>query len=246
MASIGAVVRQRVLPAVLTAAGVTIIAAGLLEYGTPASAEPGRTAPPASTAPSSSDDAIGYIPPSLPPIDASPSARPSPSTDRHRIATRVVVASLGIDLPIIKQPNPAYPSCNVAMYFEDPRLGQPGSDRSIYLYAHARVGMFYPLYERATLGRHGGQRSLLGLRVDVYTSDDQVYHYQITEVRPRVKADNHFLDGPLAVTSETLWLQTSTGPGGQYPKLQVVAEPVFVEDATHAQAHPKAHPINCA
>jgi hypothetical protein len=246
MRSIGVVARQRVLPAVLTAAGVTMIAAGLLQYGAPASAEPGpagRSPTPSATA---SDDPVGYVPPSLPPIGASPSARPSPSTDPHRIATRVVVASLGIDLPIIAQPNPAYPSCNVAMYYQDPRLGQPGGDRSIYLYAHARIGMFYPLYERATLGRHGGQHSLLGLRVDVYTSDDQVYHYQITEVRPRVKADNHFLDGPLAVTSETLWLQTSTGPGGQYPKLQVVAEPVFVEGATHAQAHPKAHPVNCA
>jgi hypothetical protein len=246
MRSIGALVRQRVLPAVLTAAGVTIIAAGLLEYGAPASAEPGSSAPTPATTPTESEDPIAYIPPSLPPVGASPSAGPSPSADPHRLATRVVVASLGIDLPIIAQPNPAYPSCNVAMYYQDPRLGQPGSGRSIYLYAHARTGMFYPLYERATLGRHGGQRSLLGLRVDVYTSDDQVHHYQVTQVRPRVKADNHFLDGPLAVTSETLWLQTSTGPGGQYPKLQVVAEPVFVEDATHAQAHPRAHPVNCA
>jgi hypothetical protein len=246
MRSIGAVVRQRVLPAILTAAGVTIIAAGLLQYGTPASAEPGPSGPTGSAAPSPSDDPIGYVPPSLPPIGASPSARSTPSTDPHRIASRVVISSLGIDLPVIAQPNPSYPSCNVAMYYEDPRLGQPGSGRSIYLYAHARTGMFYPLYERATLGRHGGQRSLLGLRVDVYTTDDQVYHYQITEVRPRVKADNHFLDGALAVKSETLWLQTSTGPGGQYPKLQVVAEPVFVEGATHAQAHPKAHPVNCA
>ena len=64
-------------------------------------------------------------------------------------------------------------------------------------------------------------------------------------VQTSMRAD-HFLDGALAVKSETLWLQTSTGPGGQYPKLQVVAEPVFEEGATHAQAHPKAHPVNCA
>lgn len=243
MRSVAAPLRQRVLPAVLTAAGVTLLAAGLLQYGTPVAAQPGPTASPV---PSLPDDPSGYVPPSLPPIGASQPPAPSASLDPNRVATRVVVPAIGIDLPVIVQPNPTYPSCNVAMYYQDPRLGQPGSGRSIYLYAHARVGMFYPLYERVTLGRHGGQQSLIGLRVDVYTSDDQVWHYQVTSIRPRVKADSHFLDAAFAVKTETLWLQTSTGPGGQYPKLQVLAQLVFSEGATHADAHPKPHPVNCA
>jgi hypothetical protein len=243
MRRFGSAFRERLIPAILTAAGVTLLAAGLLQYGSPALAGPAGSPAPTSVP---SDDPSSYVPPSLPPIGATPQPSSSASLDPQHVATRVVIESLGIDLPIIVQPNPAYPSCNVAMYYQDPRLGQPGSGRSLYLYAHARPGMFYPLYERATLGRHGGQSSLIGLRVDVYTSDDQVYHYQITQVRPRVKADSHFLDGAFAVKHETLWLQTSTGPNGSYPKLQVLADPIFVEGATHAAAHPKPHPVNCA
>ena len=115
----------------------------------------------------------------------------------------------------------------------------------MYLYAHARDGMFGPLYERAILKRDGGSKSLLGMTVDVYTSDDLRYVYTVTGVRPNVKADSHFLDGPLAVKAETLWLQTSTGPNASYPKLQVVAQPVGVVPADHAAAHPKARPVTC-
>jgi hypothetical protein len=131
------------------------------------------------------------------------------------------------------------------MYLDNPGLGQPGGGRSVYLYAHARDGMFGPLYERVTLGRRGGSKSLIGMVVAVYTSDDHVYEYQITRVYPRVPADTHFLDRAYAVTSETLWLQTSTGHGGSLPKLQVVAKPFFDGPASHADAHPKARPVAC-
>jgi hypothetical protein len=241
MPSLARALRERLLPAALTAAGVTLLAAGLLHYGAPAEAGP------LGTSPSPSDVAGGPTPtvilPSLPPIDGSapPSAPPSAAADR--VATRVVIDELGIDLPVIAQSNGDYPYCNVAMYLQATGLGQPGGNRSTYLYAHARDGMFGPLYERAILGRDGGRRSLIGLPVDVYTSDDQRFVYSITKILPRVKADSHFLDGPLAVTSETLWLQTSTGPNASYPKLQVVALPVGVVPADHAAAHPKARPV---
>jgi hypothetical protein len=235
--------RIRLLPALLTAAGVTLIAAGLLHYGGPVDASP------SSARPSASDDASlptpGFIIPSLPPIDGSPPPSTVPSPAADRVATRVVIDRLGIDLPIIAQPNATYPSCNVAMYYQAPGLGQPGSGRSIYLYAHARTGMFGPLYERAILGRSGGAKSLLNMLVLVYTSDDFVYEYEVYRVLPHVRADSHFLDGPLAVKRETLWLQTSTGPNGSYPKLQVVARPFDVEPVPHADAHPKPHPVNC-
>jgi hypothetical protein len=236
--------RDRLIPSVLTAAGVTLLAAGLLEYGGSVQASQiGASPSPSTVAGLPSPE---FIIPSLPPIDGSaqPSAAPSPNP--NRVATRVVIAQLGIDLPVIAQPNPSFPSCNVAMYYQSPGLGQPGSGHSIYIYAHARTGMFGPLYERAILGKAGGSKSLLTMLVQVYTSDDFVYEYEITKILPHVKADSHFLDGPLAVTSETLWLQTSTGPNGSYPKLQVVAVPFDVEPVPHADAHPKAHPINCA
>jgi len=233
--------RIRLLPAILTAAGVTLIAAGLLHYGGPVDASPSGVRP------SASDDASlpapGFIIPSLPPIDGSPPPSTVPAPAADRVATRVVIDQLGIDLPIIAQPNATYPSCNVAMYYQAPGLGQPGSGRSIYLYAHARTGMFGPLYERAILGRSGGAKSLLNMLVLVYTSDDFVYEYEVYRVLSHVRADSHFLDGPLAVKSETLWLQTSTGPNGSYPKLQVVARPFDVEPVPHADAHPKPHPV---
>src|SRR5712691_3970105 len=109
-------VHNRVAPALLTAAGVTMLAAGLLHYGAPADARG------IGAAPSPSDFAAlptpDFVVPSLPPIDGSPPP-PSvaPSQDPHRVATRIVIAQLGIDLPIIAQPNPNYPSCNVAMYY---------------------------------------------------------------------------------------------------------------------------------
>jgi hypothetical protein len=81
--------------------------------------------------------------------------------------------------------------------------------------------------------------------VEVYTSDDQRFVYLISHVYPKVKADSHFLDRPLAVKSETLWLQTSTGHGGSLPKLQVTAVPLGVDPASHAAAHPAPHPVVC-
>jgi hypothetical protein len=243
MRSLGTAVRQRLIPAVLTALGVTLLAVGLLDLGSPALAGPEASRAPA---PSSTAAPIGYRPPSLPPIQVAsqPPPSPTPTPDPHRVATRVVVEALDIDLAIVKSPS-GYPWCNVAMYLDNALLGQPGSGRSVYLYAHARDGMFGPLYERVTLGRRGGSKSLIGMVVAVYTSDDHVYEYQVTRVYPRVPADTHFLDRAYAVTSETLWLQTSTGHGGSLPKLQVVAKPFFDGPASHVDAHPKARPVAC-
>lgn len=242
MRSLVRTVRDRLAPAIVTAAGVTLLAGGLLHYGAPAEALPLPSASPSAVA---ALPTPAFVPPSLPPIDGSGAPRPSPTIDPDRLATRVVIDQLGIDLPVIGQPNASYPSCNVAMYYQARGLGQPGGGRSIYLYAHARVGMFGPLYERAILKHDGGPKSLLGMTVDVYTSDDQRFVYKVTAIRPNVKADSHFLDAPLAVTSETLWLQTSTGPNATYPKLQVVAEPLGVLPADHKAAHPKAKPVTC-
>lgn len=238
MRSLSRAVRERLVPAVLTAAGVTLLAAGLLQYGNAAQA--GRAG--ASPSPVAVRPGPSYRAPSLPPLDGSPPPSPSASAGpSDRVATRVVVDALRIDLPVIRQPN-AYPSCNVAMWLEHPEIGQPGSGRSVYLYAHARAGMFLPLLNQSK--RNGG-KGMIGMLVDVYTSDNQRYVYSITRVLPRVPADSHFLDRALAVKSETLWLQTSTGPGASFPKLQVMAEPVAVVPADPAEAHPTPRPVNC-
>ena len=44
---------------------------------------------------------------------------------------------------------------------------------------------------------------------------------------------------------EQLILQTSEGPRGTVPKLQVLAEPYAVRDATQDEARPRARPRAC-
>ena len=81
---------------------------------------------------------------------------------------------------MIKPPGDAnaYPLCDVAMYIQE--LGQPGQGRATYLYAHARTGMFLPILDASKI-QNG--KSMLGMVVEVWTSDDQRFLYEITEVR---------------------------------------------------------------
>jgi hypothetical protein len=161
------------------------------------------------------------------------------------VATRIVIGAAGIDLPIISGDRPVpgqgpdmYPPCDVALYHTS--FGQPGQGRTTYLYAHARVGMFLPLLSAA---ENDGGAELLGARVDVYTSDDRLHVYVITKVKRH--ATGFALVDDAAPGAEQLILQTSEGPPGTVPKLQVLALPDRVEDATHQAAHPRPRPSAC-
>jgi len=244
----GPLFRDRLLPAVLTAAGVTLIAAGLLNYVNNASAaDPGTSTEPDPTLVASGPDPTTALPtlPTFPPLGASESPEPSlvPSPNPNRVATRIVIDAMGIDLPVVKPRGGSnvYPLCNVAMYLQDPRIGQPGSGHASYIYAHARDGMFGPIYERAIQKKHGGPQSMVGMLVRVYTSDDLMFEYEITKVYLHQLS----LDAPLNATTEQLWLQTSEGPHGTPGKTQILAEPVIVLPADHADAHPTPHPVVC-
>jgi hypothetical protein len=235
------VLRERLLPAFLTAAGVTLIAAGLLSYtGKVSAADPSSSAEPTivSAGPIASPSF-----PSLPPVDLSPSpgTQPSASPASTRVATRVVVEALHIDLPIVKPRGGAstYPLCDVAMYIQE--LWQPGSGRSTYLYAHARDGMFGPIYERAIQKKSGGPKSMIGMIVQIYTSDDQLYEYEVKEVRLHQLT----LTDAVQATTEELWLQTSEGPKGTAGKTQLLALPLITLPADHKAAHPTPHPVVC-
>ena len=242
MATLVRALRDRLVPAVLTAAGVTLIAAGLLNYsGNAAAADPGAPQAPVIV---SADPSSGIDFPSFPPLDGSspPSGAPSATPNPNRVATRVVVEQLGIDLPIIKPrgDSTTYPQCNVALYIQE--LSQPGNNRATYLYAHARDGMFGPIYERAILKQHGGPKSMIGMLVQVYTNDDLMFVYEVTEVR----LHQLNLDDALAATTEQLWLQTSEGPKGTPGKTQLLAMLLSTQAVDHASANPKPHPVNCA
>ena len=80
MRSLARAFRDRLAPALLTAAGVTLLAAGLLHYGGPA--RPARPARPVAVHRSPPSRRRRSSSPSLPPIDGSASAAPSPSPTR--------------------------------------------------------------------------------------------------------------------------------------------------------------------
>ncbi len=153
----------------------------------------------------------------------------------YPVATRVAIPALGIDLPVIKAPA-GYPLCNVAMYIRE--LSQPREAGVTLIYAHARKGMFLPLLDRS---RINDGASMIGMRVEVWTSDDLLSTYQIVRVRRHVTT----LDGVFGITGEQLWLQTSEGPRGTTQKLIVVAKRLGSVASSHAAAHPAAHPVVC-
>ena len=234
MADLTERVRTRLLPALLTAFGVTFLAVGLLSYGSPVDAGPIGSPEPSIIAGGPSATPLLK----LPPLATPPPPTPSPTFPADRVATRVRVAALKIDLPIVAPPPPPndYPLCDVAMYID--QLGQPGEGRATYLFAHARDDMFLPILT-ASLKQNG--KKMLGMVVEVYTSDDKLFLYEITEVR-RHQLD---LEDAAAATTEQVWLQTSEGPKGTPGKTQVIAEFLSQEDADPADAHPKPKPVVC-
>jgi len=243
------------------AAAVTLGSAGSTDDGPPdggptastgALAAPGSTegsapkamAPPAPPLPSLSFLPTPYdfvrppAPSSAPPPTPTPTPTRGPavaSGPTGRLATRVVVPALGIDLPVMLQKT-SYPPCDVAMYLRD--FDQPGQGGPTYLYAHARSGMFLPLLSESK--RNNGT-AMLGMRVHVYTGDNLRFTYEITRVR------RHARDfGPvLAAKGETVWLQTSEGPNASYPKLQVAGKLVGRSEVPFDEAHPLPRPRSC-
>jgi hypothetical protein len=236
--------RLRILPALLVGFGVAIVTFGLVTLPDAAAGPPPSPSPAPRAAVATPAASLSTSPSA--PVSESPSAGgsagPSPSRvaapATTRAATRIAVPALGIDLAVTKQPGgPAtYPACGVAMYIE--QLGQPGQGRATYLYAHAREGMFLPLLAQSEV-EDGA--AMLGMVVQVWTSDNQLFLYEISEVR-RHATD---LDDAVSADHEQLWLQTSEGPRGTVPKLQVVAEPLSNGPADPAEAHPVPRPVAC-
>jgi hypothetical protein len=229
--SIGRRLRYRLLPALLTAFGVALLASGLLSY-TSAVEGPPVARPLASYEPLPTFDPTINLP------GASIGPDVQPTFPAGRGATRIVIRQLHIDLPVMLQTDNygTYPLCDVALYI--PLLGQPGQGRATYVYAHAREGMFLPLLTASE--RNDGQR-MLGMTVEVYTSDSWLFLYTISEVRRHTRS----LDDAVNTTIERLFMQTSEGPNGTVPKLQVVADYLSSEPTDPVEAHPKAHPRIC-
>jgi hypothetical protein len=164
------------------------------------------------------------------------SVAPTPGFDAE--PTRIVVGSLGIDLPVIRPPqNEAYPLCGVAEFL--PSYGLPGLPGVTYLYAHARSGMFLPLLEAS---RTGDGAAMLGQEVQLYSSDRLRRRYTISEVHRGVRD----LDVVNDLAGDALILQTSETSRSSGPKLVVVARPVGTPVvASERAARPIARPRAC-
>ena len=182
--------------------------------------------------------------PSATPLPLS-SSTPGPVATPYKgpVASRIRIPTLRIDLPIIpgdlEVPGNVdfYPLCDVAMTL--PGFVQPGDDGTTYIYAHAQKGMFAPLL-KASQVRDG--EAMVGTLVEVYTSDNKVYIYEIDRVK-RHATDLSLADAPPG--EQLLVLQTSEGVAGTVPKLQVAGRLLSVLDVTSVEAQPEPHPRVC-
>lgn len=237
---------ERMLPVLLMGAGVALLGAGVLSYSPSALGD--RPATPTTRAgdplfPASPAATGGGLSPHPTPIVIG-SAGPSPPGPPAAVATHIRIPALDIDLPVVAGDlavagNPDnYPLCDVALYL--PTFAQPGTPGTTYIYAHAQRGMFLPLLEASQLDDGAG---LVGVLVEVYTSADELHLYEVVTVK------RHATDLSLATdagTTEQLVLQTSEGPTGTLPKLQVAARPVSVIRAAASEARPSPQPRVCA
>lgn len=207
----------------------------------------GPTPPPPTPGPDSTATPIPTGPTPTPGPSATPrpsnGPAPTPVQAGNAVATRIVIPSLDIDLPVVAADLDVpgneghYPLCDVAMYmvgFVNP--GQPGTT---YIYGHAQAGMFAPLLRAS---KYNDGASMVGALVQIYTDDNKLHLYEIKLVK-RHATDLSITRIPAGV--HQLVLQTSEGWHGHIPKLQVAAKPLAVLPASYRDAHPTPHPRVC-
>jgi hypothetical protein len=179
---------------------------------------------------------------SLPMAPAVAEAQDKPPLDDPAVPVRVTVPSLGVDLPVLSSERTVpgnvrdYPLCDVAQYWT--RYDLPGAPGTTWIYAHAQPGMFLPLLLNAEATSGEG---LLGQMVTLQLRDGRLLRYRIVEVKQH--AYNRRLALRARPSQQRLILQTSEGPPGTIPKLQVAANLI---GATYTdEAAPKAQPRAC-
>ena len=138
---------------------------------------------------------------------ASPSLTPT-STGQIR-ANRIRIASVGIDLAIIDGDGIDAPIGKAAHY---PGSAWPGGGSNIYIYGHARVGMFIALWQVR-----------VGDTVELDLVDGTSRTYVVTKVLPKVPYNAVTYLRP--TNTEQLTLQTSTSYYPTAPRFVVIAVP---------------------
>lgn len=122
---------------------------------------------------------------------------------------RVRVPALGIDLKIVEG-NGWEPPLNLAAHY--PGMKWPGQGGRSFLYAHARPGMFGPLFQAS-----------VGQKVEVVQPGGKVLSYTIRRYYPAWPVSNTSILQP--ADHEELVLYTCTSWTYNDPKIVAVAEP---------------------
>ncbi len=125
------------------------------------------------------------------------------------VATRIVIARLGIDLPIVEGDGVDAPLYKVAHY---PGTAWPGGGSNIYLYGHARGGMFLSLWN-----------AKVGDQVVLDLANGSQRTYVVSTIMPKVAWDDMQLLAP--TPHEQLTLQTCTSYEQTAPRFVVIAVP---------------------
>lgn len=225
------------VPLLLAVAGAVLIIAGQLNLdqgpagsSLPPIGESTRTPSPQPT-----------VVPSVVSVEPTPSVSPTPTPtpDPGWVATQLQITSIGLNIKVHKATTAA--QCGFPPEYDAWVLceGQePGRGGNAYIFAHARRGMFLPLWNVQ-----------LGADVKILMSDGQVLLYQVTEIHPNVSCPDTeapkmpanleplalkyaepgcgqgvFWTGP--ADHERLTLQTSQGFNRNWGEFIVVADPV--------------------
>jgi LPXTG-site transpeptidase (sortase) family protein len=167
------------------------------------------TADPASALPATADPTLIAVASSSPIPGGSPASSLVPTDGPGIRAKQIQIARLGIDLPIVEGDGIDAPLTKAAHY---PGTGWPDGGTNIYIYAHARTGLFLTLWN-----------AQVGDRVDLTLVDGTKRTFVVDQVLPKVPMDATGYLQPTA--TEQLTLQTSTGPDENDPRFVVIAHP---------------------
>lgn len=156
-------------------------------------------------------DALLIPPGSLPSVEA-PARRVAGHGDPGIEATRLRIPHLGLDIPVVEGDGVDVPLTAAAHY---PGTAWPGAGSNVYLYAHARTGLFRDLW-----------RLMDGDRLIVDLADGGQVTYEVTDIVPLAAWDALEYLAPTA--SEQLTLQTCLSYDETAPRFIVISRPVQV------------------
>ncbi len=138
-----------------------------------------------------------------------PSASSTPAAAKGIRANRIRIARLGIDLAIIEGDGIDAPIGKAAHF---PGSAWPGDGSNVYIYGHARTGMFITLW-----------KARVGDRIELDLVDGTSRTYAVIKVLPKVPWDAVTYLEP--TKTEQLTVQTSTSYYPTAPRFVVIAAP---------------------